>query len=248
LSNKITFEACIDSVASAIAAQEGDADRVELCADLLEGGITPGAGTIQLVRQRLTIPLHLLIRPRGGDFCYTDDEFAVMQLDIEQARTLGADGVVLGLLHPDGSIDRERTAVLVEHARPLSVTFHRAFDMARDPHQSLDTLIDLGIDRLLTSGQEATALAGADLIAALIQQAGDRIAIMAGGGITEQNAAEIVTRAHVRELHATARESITSRMQYRNPRCTMGGALPPEEFSWKVTSAEKVRAILRTFG
>ncbi|MBT4499813.1 MAG: copper homeostasis protein CutC, partial [Gemmatimonadetes bacterium] len=187
--DQITFEACVDSVASSVAAQQGGADRVELCADLIEGGITPGAGTIQLVRSRLTIPLHLLIRPRGGDFCYTDDEFEVMCIDIEQARTLGAGGVVLGLLHPDGSIDRERTALLVEHARPLSVTFHRAFDMARDPHQSLNLLIDLGIDRLLTSGQEATALEGADLIAALVQQAQNRIAIMAGGGITEENAA-----------------------------------------------------------
>jgi copper homeostasis protein len=246
--DQITFEACVDSVASAVAAQQGDADRVELCADLIEGGITPGAGTIQLVRSRLTIPLHLLIRPRGGDFCYTEDEFEVMQLDIEQARTLGADGVVFGLLHPDGSIDRERTALLVEHARPLNVTFHRAFDMARNPHQSLDLLIDLGIDRLLTSGQEATALEGADLIAALVQQAQNRIAIMAGGGISAENAAEVVARTRVRELHATAREPIDSRMQYRNPRCTMGGALPPEEFTWKITSAEKVRAILRTIG
>ena len=246
--DQITFEACVDSVASSVAAQQGGADRVELCADLIEGGITPGAGTIQLVRSRLTIPLHLLIRPRGGDFCYTDDEFEVMCIDIEQARTLGADGVVLGLLHPDGSIDRERTALLVEHARPLSVTFHRAFDMARDPHQSLNLLIDLGIDRLLTSGQEATALEGADLIAALVQQAQNRIAIMAGGGISAENAAEVVARTRVRELHATAREPIDSRMQYRNPRCTMGGALPPEEFTWKITSAEKVRAILRTIG
>lgn len=248
MSDKIIFEACVDSVASVVAAQEGGAHRVELCADLIEGGITPGAGTVQLVRRRLTIPLHLLIRPRGGDFCYTDDEFEVMRLDIEQARTLGADGVVLGLLHPDGSIDRERTADLVERAHPLSITFHRAFDMARDPHQSLDLLIDLGIDRLLTSGQEATVLEGSDLIADLVQQAGDRITIMAGGGITEQNAAEIVARTRVRELHATAREPIDSRMQYRNPRCTMGGALPPEEFTWKITSAEKVRAILRTIG
>jgi copper homeostasis protein len=240
----ILFEACVDSVEAALAAQEGGADRLELCADLLEGGITPSSGMIELVRRRVTLPLHVLVRPRGGDFCYSDIEFETMKLDIERARQLDAAGVVIGILEPDGLIDFERSKTLVALARPLSVTFHRAFDMSRDPHRSLETLVDLGVDRVLTSGQEASAWEGIRLIASLVQHARDRIVVMAGGGITERNAPEIVEHGGVSEIHATARVSVDSRMQYRNTHCYMGGALRPPDYTLSTASTDRVRAVV----
>ena len=141
----ITLEICVDSVEGALAAEAGGAQRVELCDNLLEGGTTPSAGMIALTRQQIHIGLQVIIRPRGGDFCYSDLEFAVMQYDVNQAKQLGADGVVIGLLNPDGTVDKARTAALIDLARPLNVTFHRAFDMAVDPHQALEELIDLGV-------------------------------------------------------------------------------------------------------
>src|SRR5262245_53926414 len=141
MSQPVLLEICLDSVESAVAAQQGGASRVELCDNLLEGGTTPSAGTIALARKYIDIGLHVIIRPRGGDFYYSDVEFEVMKYDIEQAKQLGANGVVIGLLTPDGAVDVERTHALLELARPMSVTFHRAFDMARDPHEALEKLI-----------------------------------------------------------------------------------------------------------
>jgi copper homeostasis protein len=240
----LIFEICVDSVAGALAAQTGGAQRVELCDNLLEGGTTPSAGALALARQHLTIGLNVIIRPRGGDFCYSDLEFAVMQYDITQAKQLGANGIVIGLLKPDGAIDKTRTAQLVEIARPLTVTFHRAFDMARDPHQALEDLIALGIDRVLTSGQEESGLEGLDLITALVQQANGRIIVMPGGGINERNLKKIVTQSGVREVHMTARREIDSRMTYRNTRAFMGGALRPPEFTRLETDAGRVKALV----
>ena len=156
----LLVEVCVDSVESAHAAAVGGAARVELCDDLLEGGTTPSAGMIEVVRERIAIGLNVLIRPRGGDFSYSDLEFEVMERDIDVARRLGADGVVLGLLDPDGSIDEPRTRLLADSARPLSVTFHRAFDVTRDAVESLEALIRVGVDRVLTSGRARTALDG----------------------------------------------------------------------------------------
>lgn len=238
------FEICVDSVEGAIAAQTGGAQRVELCDNLLEGGTTPSAGTIAVARQHLTIGLNVIIRPRGGDFCYSDVEFAVMQHDVAQAKQLGADGVVIGLLNPDGTVDKARTAKLIEIARPLSVTFHRAFDMTNDPYQALEDLISLGLNRVLTSGQEDSVLEGLDLITALVQQAGDRIIVMPGGGIHERNLKKIVTQSGVLEVHMTARREIESRMTYRNPNPYMGGALRPPEFSRLETDAARVRGLI----
>ena len=213
------FEACIGSAEAAVAAQDGGADRVELCANLLEGGTTPSAGAIQLARKNIDIGLQVMIRPRGGDFCYTSIEFEIMQVDIQMAKNLGADGVVFGLLKPDGAIDKERMGVLVDLARPLNVTCHRAFDMTNDPYHALDALIDLGVDRVLTSGQEATAYEGLDLITDLVQAARDRIIIMPGGGIHERNIHKIVKQSGVKEVHAAAPVATESPMVYRNPRC-----------------------------
>lgn len=244
MKDPVLLEACVDSVEAAAAAEEGGAKRVELCADLLEGGITPSSGLIELVRRQLSIPLNVLIRPRGGDFCYSSSEFEVMRLDIARAKTLGADGVVLGILNPDGTIDRRRMRTLIELARPMSVTHHRAFDMAREPLEALETLIDLGVERLLTSGQEASAWDGIDLIAKLVQQARGRIIIMPGGGINERNAGRIVACSGVTELHASLRTTVESGMQYRNSRVSMGGALRAAEYSTKTTQSSTVEAFL----
>lgn len=201
MSEKLILEVVVDSVESAVAAQQGGAHRLELCANMLEGGTTPSAGTIALTRQDCDLPLHVMIRPRGGDFCYSDVEFEIMKYDLVHAKELGADGVVFGLLRPDGSIDVERCTELVKLARPLSVTFHRAFDAARDPFQSLEAIIGLGIERLLTSGQQKSALEGLDLITELVKRAQERIIIMPGGGVTEGNINKIVRQSGAKEAH-----------------------------------------------
>ncbi len=238
-------EICVDSAAGAFAAQRGGADRVELCANLLEGGTTPSAGCIQVARHGLRIGLQVIIRPRGGDFLYTHEEMEVMRQDIRAARELGANGVVIGCLTAEGEIDQARAAELINLARPLNVTFHRAFDMCRDPRQGLEDLIALGVERVLTSGQEATCLEGLDLIAALHKQAAGRILIMPGGGVTLANARRIVAATGVTEVHLSARRSVDSAMKHRNPRVFMGGALRPPEFSWKTTDAEAVQGLVR---
>ncbi len=243
----LTLEICVDSVEGALAAQSGGAQRVELCDNLLEGGTTPSAGMIAVTRQQIGIGLNVIIRPRGSDFCYSDLEFAVMQYDITQAKQLGADGVVIGLLNPDGTIDKVRTAALIELARPLSVTFHRAFDMAVEPHQALEDLISLGVDRVLTSGQESSAVEGLDLIAALVQQAGERIIVMPGGGVNERSIHKIVRQSGVREIHLSARSSVESAMTYRRSHVFMGGTLRPPEFSRQIADSERIRGIISHF-
>jgi copper homeostasis protein len=240
----LIFEVCVDSAEAAIAAQEGGAHRVELCSDLLEGGLTPSSGTLRVARERLHIAIMAMVRPRGGDFCYTDTEFAVMREDLRAAKSAGVNGVVLGLLHPDGTIDRERTAELAALARPLPVTFHRAFDVTRDPFEALDTLIDLGVERVLTSGQEPTALDGLDLIVKLVKRAAGRIIVMPGGGITERTAGRVAPACGARELHFASLEPREGRMIYRNPRVFMGGTLRPPEYSQEVTRPESVAAVI----
>jgi len=190
--SKVSVEVVVDSVASASAAERGGAVRVELCGSLIEGGITPSAGLIELTRAAVSIGIFVMIRPRGGDFNYDADEFELMQRDIGVARRLGADGVVFGLLNRDGTVDIESTRKLVDMARPLAVTFHRAFDMTPDLFQALEDICKAGVDRLLTSGGAQTAPQGSDMIARLVQRAGGRIAIMPGSGIKPENARSLV--------------------------------------------------------
>lgn len=242
MSSRVLLEICIDSVESALAAQAGGADRVELCSALFEGGLTPSAGLLEVVRDRVRIGVAAMIRPRGGDFCFNDDEFAVMECDLVMAKELGADMAVIGMLNPDGTIDARRTAKLIELARPMPVTFHRAFDMTRDPFEALDTLIELGVDRLLTSGQERSAVEGLDLITELVKRAGSRLIVMPGGGVTERNLEKILRVSGAREIHGSASGSKESRMTFRNTRIVMGGQLAPPEYSQKVASESRVRA------
>ena len=177
----VICEICVDSVAGIRAAKAAGAARVELCGDLLEGGTTPSLGMIREARKIAGVGLNVMIRPRGGDFLFDEDEFAIMEADIDAAKTEDADGVVIGLLTADGAVDVKRTRELIARARPLSVTFHRAFDMTPDPFEALETLVGLGVDRVLTAGQEASVLEGLPLIAELVRRAGGRIIVMPGG-------------------------------------------------------------------
>lgn len=240
----IQFEICVDSPESALAAQLGGADRVELCDNLFEGGTTPSIGAIKTARRLIDIKLHVIIRPRGGDFLYSDIEFETMKLDIETAKASGVDGLVIGLLTADGDIDETRTAELVLLAKPMSVTFHRAFDVCRDPVAALEILINLGITRVLTSGQRANANEGSATIAALVKQARGRIGILACGGIDEANAAAIIEATGVTELHFTAFEDLPSPMRFTNDQVTMGADDAPSEYIRRVTTAKKVRRVI----
>jgi copper homeostasis protein len=194
-------EICVTDTAGARAAEAGGADRVELCADLASGGITPSFGLIQSVVNAVKIPVHVLIRPRPGDFAYDPDEVAIMISDIGAARRLGAAGVVLGVLLRDGSLNIHTTSILVDHARPLCVTSHKAFDLARDPRQALETLIHLRLDRVLTSGGPGPARDNAARLRSLVEQAAGRIAVMAGGSIAEGDLPGLLDETGVAEIH-----------------------------------------------
>jgi copper homeostasis protein len=243
MKSKILMEVCVDAVESALAAEKGGAQRVELCDNLLEGGTTPSAGAIEMAKKLLNIKLHVIIRPRGGDFLYSDVEFEIMKRDIEMCKKIGVDGVVIGILTANGEIDKPRTAELITLARPLSVTFHRAFDVSRDAFQALEDLIEIGVDRILTSGQEPTAMEGLDLIAELVKRAGNRISIMGCGNLTERNIEKFVRQTQVKEVHVTGFAEIESPMKFRNERVYMGGTLRPPEFSRAVTHSDKIRKL-----
>jgi copper homeostasis protein len=240
----LTFEVCVDSIESALAAEQAGADRVELCSDLLEGGLTPSFGMLRAAREAVRLKVMVMIRPRGGDFCYSDVEFQAMQHDVRMAREAGADGIVVGLLAPDGTVDAGRTAALVALARPLAVTFHRAFDMTRDPFEALDSLIGLAVDRVLTSGQEASVLEGVDLIAALVRRAGSRIVVMPGGGLTDRNIRKIVDATGVAEVHFACAAPSEGRMAFRNPRVFMGGTLRPPEYTRDIARADDIARVM----
>lgn len=235
------FEVCANGVESCLAAQEGGADRVELCAGIPEGGTTPSYGEIKVARRMLTTTrLHVIIRPRGGDFLYTQLEKERMIDDIRICRELDVDGVVIGCLLADGSIDMEMCRQLVAEAQGMAITFHRAFDRCRQPAEALEQLISMGIDRVLTSGQQPTALQGEQLLKSLNEQAQGRIKILAGCGVNEQNIRHIHEATGVTEFHFSARTPVKSTMQYINPDVYMGDK-DADEGTLLYTSAERVR-------
>ncbi len=236
----ITLEICANSIRSALAAQEGGADRIELCDNMAEGGTTPSYGTIKKARELLELQIYPIIRPRGGDFLYNEQEFELMFQDILICKELGCDGVVIGLLNRDGSIDAERSKKLVEAARPLGVTFHRAFDRCRDPFQALETIINIGCERILTSGQQPTAPEGAALIAELLHKASGRIIIMPGSGIRVNNIADLARETGAKEFHSTAKTTLQSKMQFKNPLVLRN---EKEELSQTVTDAQTVKKL-----
>jgi copper homeostasis protein len=236
------LEVCAGSLVSALKAQAGGAHRVELCDNLAEGGTTPSAGTIILAKKYLQIPVFVLIRPRSGDFLYNSLEFELMKEDISFCKEHRAEGVVLGILNPDGSVDIKRTAELVELARPMEVTFHRAFDMTADPFRALEDTISMGIERILTSGQAANAIEGAGLISKLIKQTAGRIIIMPGGEITEDNVRELIERTGACEVHASLRSHVKSGMQFQNA-STLMGHTNNSEFTWAETNTDRVRKV-----
>jgi copper homeostasis protein len=238
------LEICADTVGSALTAQAAGADRIELCNNLPEGGTTPGYGTISAARSRLDIGLHVIIRPRGGDFLYTALDFEVMKKDIEICRQIGADGIVTGILKKDGTVDVERSAILVELARPMTVTFHRAFDMCADPFKGLEDVIATGAARLLTSGQRDKAEQGAELIGKLCDQAAGRIIIMPGSGINESNIEMMARVTGAKEFHLTGRKEVDSEMNFRKECISMGGSERISEFSRMVADGEKIKRII----
>ena len=238
---KYQFEVCANSVESCLAAQTGGANRVELCAGIPEGGTTPSYGEISMAREILdTTRLHVIIRPRGGDFLYSPIEVKTMLKDIEIARKLGVDGVVFGCLTANGEIDSTAMQELMLASQGLSVTFHRAFDVCCNPKEALEQIIELGCNRILTSGQQATAEQGIPLLKELQEQVAGRIILLAGCGVNENNIARIAQETGIQEFHFSARESIISEMKYKNESVSMGGTVHINEYERNVTTARRV--------
>lgn len=241
--NNFTVEVCVDQTESAIAATENGASRLELCAAISEGGITPPMSLLQQVIASTTLPVHVMVRPRGGDFLYSSNEYDRMKHDIVHASGAGAEGVVFGILRNDGSVDMDRCRELIQLAKPMHVTFHRAFDMTSDPYTALEEIISLGAETILTSGHRRTVTDGMEVIRELVKRADNRIEIMAGGGVNAMSA-YLLYKSGVRSFHFTARKPISGIMSYRN------SALPSltgdEGCDRYVFDREKMQSIIKT--
>ncbi len=244
----IKIEICLDSVESVIQAEQGGADRVEFCSDLFEGGLTPTLGAFKVAQSRTNITKNVMIRPRGGDFCYSDLEFEAMIHDARIFTEAGADALVFGILTPEGTVDKKRCRILLEEVRPPETTFHRAFDMTRDPYQAMRDLIELGFTRVLTSGLEPSVPEGMDLLADLIKEFGRDIIIMPGAGINERNFERIHSFLNASEYHMMLHEESEGAMTYRPSHIFMGGMLRQPEFTCQHTSRERVSSAVSAIG
>ena len=242
----VSLEVCANSAISAISAQEGGAIRVELCDNLHQGGTTPSHGHIVVSRKHLHIKLYVLIRPRSGDFLYSDREFDMMLADVQHSIDLGCDGIVTGILKKDGSVDMARSGQLAQMARSngLGATFHRAFDVCADQEKALEQIIELGYERILTSGGKSTVMEGASSIKHLMDLAANRIVIMPGGGLTETNVANVVRFTGATEIHSSARSVVDSAMEFRNDGIMMGSRYV-DEYAIYETDVERVRNFIR---
>ena len=236
-------EVCAFSLESCLAAEKGGANRIELCGSMYEGGTTPSAGLMQIAKQRVSIEIHPMIRPRGGDFCYSNDEISVMQADIRMAKELGCEGIVLGILQQNGQINIAQARAFVNLAKPMQVTFHRAIDMTPDYLKALEDIIETGCDRILTSGQENTVIEGIENIKMLVKQANGRIEIMAGSGVNADNAQTLI-HTGVNALHLTGRSVRDSEMIYRRAGIAMGGLSEVPEYEIIYSDFEKIRAVV----
>jgi copper homeostasis protein len=245
----VLVEACVDSVESSVAAERGGAGRLELCDALFDGGTTPSAGMIAACREAVSIPLFVIIRPRGGGFVYSEPELDVMRRDIVAAHGLGADGVVIGALRADGTIHSSQTRWLVEAAGPLSVTFHRAFDFAPNAEEALEAIVAAGVSRVLSSGGAPTAFEGVPVLASLVRRAADRLVVMAGGSIRENNVGDIVAGTGVREVHVRLTRLTRGGGQPLRSGVKVRKALPDDEAAWEETDEDRIRRLVeRTTG
>jgi copper homeostasis protein len=230
------LEICVFNVATAIAAEKAGANRLELCENYNNGGTTPSYGYLKTIREKISIPVFPMIRPRGGDYFHTIDEIEIIKKDILLCKELGFEGVVFGLLKQDGSIDKENTARLVDLAYPLEVTFHRAFDRCIEPLQALETIIECGCTRLLTSGQKPKVISGLSLLKELVDAAADRIIIMPGSGLNSKNVGDIIAATNVKEVHTSARIRVASSSTYKNENI-------PEDYDLDFVDVEEIKLL-----
>lgn len=241
----VLVEACVDSVVSAVAAERGGAQRLELCDNLFDGGTTPSAGMISAVKAAVRIPVVVIIRPRGGGFVYNDVEVGVMRLDIDAAKMLGADGIVVGPLTREARVDEDQLLALVAQAGQLPVTFHRAFDLTRDTGEALEALMRCGVQRVLTSGGKPSALEGVDAIASLVQRGGHGITVMAGGGVREETVQEIVHRAGVSEVHVRGTRVARTVMSPAGEHIRLRKTMPADQSAFEETDEKRIREFVR---
>lgn len=247
---KYLLETCVDSVQSAIEAEKGGADRVELCSNLVIGGTSPGESLFRQVRESTGLKIRTLLRPRFGDFCYDKYEFQTLRDEVRMFRKLGADGVVIGILNPDGTLNLEQMRALCEEAGDMGITLHRAFDVCRDPYETMEQCVELGIDTILTSGQKSSAWEGRDLIAELVEKSAGRIEILAGAGINAETIEKLITYTKASAYHMSGKIVKDSRMEFRKEGVPMG--IPGfSEFEIWQTSADEIRkaaAVLKNCG
>lgn len=242
MENKL--EICCFTVESAVKAEKSGADRIELCDNYSEGGTTPSYAAIKYAIGQLSIPVNVIVRPRGGDFLYTAAEYEIIKEDISAIKKLSANGIVIGFLKPNGEIDLERTQEIVELAKPMEVTFHRAFDMSREPLASLEQLKETGIKRILTSGSQETVMEGIDLLRKLVNNAGDNISIMPGGGVNKRSLSELIDKTSAREFHSAAKKFEESNMEYVNEDLSMGGEEEVSEYQKVSVDEKKIEAMV----